>query len=46
MNIPETSLYVVSRDRPVSWDGETGVADHKETSHIAMILLIIKLLVK
>jgi hypothetical protein len=41
MNIPETSLHVVLRDRPVSWDKETGVSCHS-----VLILLIIKLLVK
>jgi hypothetical protein len=46
MNVPETSLRVVSRDRPVSWDKEIGVPDHKETYHIASILLIIKSSVK
>jgi hypothetical protein len=30
----------------MSWDEETGVADHKETCHTVLILLIIKSLVK
>jgi hypothetical protein len=46
MNVPETSLRVVSRDLPVLWDEETGVVDHKETCHTALILLIIKSSVK
>jgi hypothetical protein len=46
MNVPEMSLCLVLRDRPVSWDEETGVADHKETCHTVLILLIIKSLVK
>jgi hypothetical protein len=41
INIPETSLCVVSRDRPMSWDKETGVS-----CHTVLISLIIKLLVK
>jgi hypothetical protein len=41
MNVPETSLHVVLRDRPVSWDKETRVSCHS-----VLILLIIKLLVK
>jgi hypothetical protein len=40
MNVPEMSLRVVS------WDEETGVADHKETCHTALISLIIKSSVK
>jgi hypothetical protein len=39
MNVPEMSLHVVSRDHLVSWDEETGVADHKETCHNALIFL-------
>jgi hypothetical protein len=46
MNVPETSLRVVSRDHPVPWDEETGAADHKETCHTALISLIIKSSVK
>jgi hypothetical protein len=34
------------RDRSVSWDEQTGVADHKETCHAALILLIINSSVK
>jgi hypothetical protein len=41
MNVLETSLRVVSRDRPVSWGEEIGVS-----CHIVLISLIIKLLVK
>jgi hypothetical protein len=37
MNVPETSLCVVSRDRLMSWDEETGVA-----CHTALISLIMK----
>jgi hypothetical protein len=46
MNVPETSLPVVSRDRPVSWDEETGAVDHKETCHTALISLVNKSSVK
>jgi hypothetical protein len=46
MTVLEMSLCVVSRDRPVSWDEETGVEDHKETCHIALISLIIKSSIK
>jgi hypothetical protein len=40
------SLRLMLRDCPVSWDEETGVADHKETCHTALISLIIKSSVK
>jgi hypothetical protein len=42
MNVPEMSFRVVSRDRSVSWDEETGAADPKETCHTALISLILK----
>jgi hypothetical protein len=41
MNVPETSLHVVSRDHPVSWGEETGVS-----CHTVLISLIIKLSIK
>jgi hypothetical protein len=41
MNVPKMSLRVVLRDRPVSWDEETGVS-----CHTTLISLIIKSLVK
>jgi hypothetical protein len=46
MNVPEMSLHVVSRDHTMSWDEETGAANHKETYHTTLISLIIKLSVK
>jgi hypothetical protein len=41
MNVPKTSLCVVSRDRPVSWGEETRLS-----CQTVLILLIIKLSVK
>jgi hypothetical protein len=41
MNVLETSLRVVSRDRPVSWDEKTSVS-----CHTVLISLIIKSSVK